>query len=156
MLYFSRHLTSSLVAKALKATLHETSEVPLIPDRDLEVLESFNGRGHITLSAYLPLDTPEHRDVAYSDFVRLAQERLEDCRPRPECQEAIREDMEIVGLYLKTNGHRNNPGLAIFSCATELFWRAYSLPMPIPTQVSVGPQFDVEPLKKAMAMRQVS
>ena len=128
----------------------------MIPDRDLEILKSFNGRGNITLTAYLQLDTQEHRERAYSDFTRLAQKRLEECRPRPECQEAIREDMEIVGLYLKTNGHRNGPGLAIFSCAAELFWRAYSLPLPIPTQVSVGPRFDVAPLKEAMTIETVS
>ncbi|MGC9334183.1 MAG: hypothetical protein ACP5JJ_08555 [Anaerolineae bacterium] len=128
----------------------------MIPDRDLEVLQSFNGREHITLSAYLLLDTPERREAAYSEFMRLTKKRLEDCRPRPECQEAIHEDMEIVGLYLKTNGRRNHPGLAIFSCAAELFWRAYSLPVPIPTQVSVGPRFDVEPLKEAMAVSQAS
>jgi hypothetical protein len=156
MLYFLCHLTPSLVAKALKATKHRTSEVPLIPDRDLEILRSFNGRGNITLSAYLQLDTQEHRETAYREFMRLAQMRLEECRPRPECQEAIREDMEIVGLYLKTNGRRNGPGLAIFSCAAELFWRAYSLPVPITTQVSVGPHFDVEPLKEVMAVHQVS
>jgi hypothetical protein len=136
--------------------MHRTSEVPLIPDRDLEILRSFKGHGHITLSAYLPLDTAEHRESAYSDFLKLAQKRLEECRPRPECQKAIGEDIEIVGLYLKTNGRRNGPGLAIFSCAAELFWRAYSLPMPIPTQVSVGPKFDVEPLKQAMTMDPVS
>ena len=156
MLYFLCRLTPSLVAQALKATEHRTSEVPLIPDRDLEILKSFNGRGNITLTAYLQLDTQEHRERAYSDFTRLAQKRLEECRPRPECQEAIREDMEIVGLYLKTNGHRNGPGLAIFSCAAELFWRAYSLPLPIPTQVSVGPRFDVAPLKEAMTIETVS
>ncbi|MCL7452392.1 MAG: hypothetical protein M8467_05025 [Anaerolineae bacterium] len=114
------------------------------------------GHGQITLSAYLPLDTPEHRESAFSDFLKLAQKRLEECRPRPECQKAIREDIEIVGLYLKTNGRRNGPGLAIFSCAAELFWRAYSLPLPIPAQVSVGPKFDVEPLKQAMTMDPVS
>ena len=156
MLYFLCRLTPSLVAEALKATEHRTSEVPLIPDRDLEILRSFNGHGNITLTAYLQLDTPEHREKAYTDFMRLAQKRLEECRPRPECQKAIGEDMEIVGLYLKTNGHRNGPGLAIFSCAAELFWRAYSLPMPIPTQVSVGPRFDVGPLKEAVAVHPVS
>jgi hypothetical protein len=156
MLYFLCRLTPSLVAQALKATKHRTSEVPLIPDRDLEILKSFNGHGNITLTAYLQLDTKEHREAAYSDFMRLAQKRLEECRPRPECQEAIREDMEIVGLYLKTNGHRGHPGLAIFSCAAELFWRAYSLPVPIPTHVSVGPRFDIGPLKEIATLRAVS
>lgn len=120
----------------------------MIPEKELKILESFNGRGNIVLSAYLPLDTLEHRRSAYESFIELAQQRLEECGPRPDCREAIREDMEIVGLYLKSNGHRHNPGLAIFSCATELFWRAYPLPLPVSPQVSVGPHFDLEPLKQ--------
>jgi hypothetical protein len=120
----------------------------VIPDNELKVLESFNGRGHVVLSAYLPLDTPEHRQSAYASFLQLAQKRLEECGQRADCREAIREDIEIVGLYLKSNGHRSNPGLAIFSCAAELFWRAYPLPVPVSTQVTVGSHFDLEPLKQ--------
>ena len=120
----------------------------MIPEKDLKVLESFNGRGHVVLSAYLPLDTPEHRESAYPDFLKLAQQRLDECGRRADCREAMREDIEIVGLYLKSNGHRQNPGLAIFSCAAELFWRAYPLPVPISTRVSVGTHFDLEPLKQ--------
>jgi len=122
----------------------------VIPDKELKVLESFNGRGHIVLSAYLPLDTPEHRQLAHENFLKLAQRRLEECGPRDDCREAIGEDIEIVSLYLKSNGHRQNRGLAIFSCAAELFWRAYPLPVPVSTQVSVGTHFDLEPLKQAV------
>lgn len=118
----------------------------MIPDSDVEVLQSFNGHGHIALSAYLRLDTPERCEAAYDTFVRQMQARLEECGPQPECRDAIQEDMEIVGLYLKTNGQRHRPGLAIFSCAAELFWRAYPLPVPLPTQVTVGPTFDLVPL----------
>jgi hypothetical protein len=118
----------------------------VIPEKELKVLESFNGRGHVVLSAYLPLDTPERRRSAYADFSELAQQRLEECGHQEDCREAMREDIEIVGLYLKSNGHRLNPGLAIFSCAAELFWRAYPLPLPISTRVSVGARFDLAPL----------
>jgi hypothetical protein len=122
-------------------------EVPLIPDRDLATLLSFNSHGHITLSAYLRLDTPQHRASAYDDFARKMQTHMDECGPRPECREAIMEDMEIVSLYLKTNGHRQYPGLAIFSCAAALFWRAYPLESPVPTQVTVGSKFNLEPLR---------
>jgi hypothetical protein len=121
----------------------------VIPDKELKILESFNGRGHVVLSAYLPLNTPEQRKTAYEKFTKLAQQRLEACGHRPDCREAMREDIEIVGLYLKSNGHRHNPGLAIFSCAVELFWRAFPLPLPVPAQVSVGSHFDLEPLRQA-------
>jgi hypothetical protein len=123
-------------------------EVLLIPDSDLEVLQSFNGRGNITVSAYLRLDTPQCRESAYDEFMQKAQAAMEECGPRPECREAIEEDMEIVGLYLRTNGRRPQSGVAIFSCAAELFWRAYPLPVPVPTVVSIGPKFDIEPLRQ--------
>jgi hypothetical protein len=118
----------------------------LIPDSDLKTLRTFDSHGNITLTAYLRLDTPQRRERAYQEFMRQMQACLDECGPRPECREAIQEDMEIVGLYLKTNGHRRHAGLAIFSCAAELFWRAYPLSVPVPTKVSVGPHFDIGPL----------
>jgi hypothetical protein len=122
----------------------------LISDSDVETLQSFDGRGRIALSAYLRLDTPERCQAAYETFAQQMQARLEECGPQPECREAIKEDMDIVGLYLKANGRRQCPGLAIFSCAAELFWRAYPLPVALPTQVAVGPRFDLGPLMRAL------
>jgi hypothetical protein len=119
----------------------------------VQLLESFDGRGSILLSAYLELNTPEQRESAYQDFLKLARARLDECGSRPECREALKEDIEIVELYLKTNGHRQHAGLAIFSCAAELFWRAYPLDVHVPTHVSVGSRFDVEPLKAVVAER---
>jgi hypothetical protein len=121
----------------------------LIPDSDLEVLQAFKGHGSITLSAYLRLDTPKHRESAYNEFMQQMQVRLEECGSSPDCHDALKEDMEIVGLYLRTNGNRGQAGLAIFSCAAEFFWRVYPLAVPLPTQVSVGPKFNLEPLKQA-------
>ena len=126
----------------------------MISESELEVLRSFNGRGHITLSAYLRLDSPQRRESAYDEFVKQMQARLDECGPKPECRDALKEDMEIVGLYLKTNGHRHHPALAIFSCAAELFWRAYPLPHSLPTQVGVGPKFNVGPLAQVIETEQ--
>jgi hypothetical protein len=123
----------------------------LIPDSDLATLDSFDPRGRIALTVYLRMDTPEHRDSAYDDFLRHMQARLDECGSQPECREAIKEDMDIVKVYLETNGHRRHAGLAIFSCAAELFWRAYPLAAPIPTQVDVGPKFNLEPLRQLAA-----
>jgi hypothetical protein len=122
----------------------------VIPEKEVKVLESFNGHGNVVLSAYLPLDTAEHRQLAYDNFLKLAQRRMEECGSWDDCRERLGEDIEIVGLYLKSNGHRQNRGLAIFSCATELFWRAYPLPVPVSAKVSVGPHFDLEPLKQVV------
>ena len=118
----------------------------MIPASDLEMLRSFDSNGRITLSAYLCLDTPQRRESAYEEFSEQMRGRLAECGPDAECREAIKEDMEIVGLYLRSNGHRQHAALAIFSCAAELFWLAYPLADPIPTQVTVGPRFNVEPL----------
>lgn len=118
----------------------------MISAADLEVLRSFDSRGHITLSAYLRLDTAEHRRTALDEFMRQARQRLAECGTDAECRQAIEEDVEIVSLYLRSNGQRRQPGLAIFSCAAELFWRAYPLALPIPTQVTVGQRFNLQPL----------
>ena len=122
----------------------------MIPDNDLETLQSFNGHGSTTLSAYLRLDTPERRKSVFDEFEQQMKKKLEECGHKPECREALEEDMEIVGLYLRTNGHRSYPGLAIFSCAAELFWRVYPLSVPLPTRVSVGPKFDITPLQQTL------
>lgn len=119
----------------------------MIPDKDLEVLQSFNANGSVTLSAYLRLDTPERRESAYPEFMRQMEERLAECGTDPDCRKALEEDVEIVGLYLRINGHSRPQGLAIFSCAAELFWRVYPLSVPLPDHVAVGSKFDVEPLR---------
>lgn len=118
----------------------------MIPASDLEVLRHFDSRGRFTLSAYLRLDSPGRRESAYDELMGLIRARLEECGSDPSCRDAVGEDMEIVGLYLKSNGHRKHAGLAIFSCAAELFWRAYPLEAAIPTRVTVGPAFDLDPL----------
>ncbi len=123
----------------------------MISDSDLETLDSFDPHGRIALTAYLRMDTPERRDSAYDDFLRHMQARLDECGSDPECREAIKEDVDIVRVYLETNGYRRHAGLAIFSCAAELFWRAYPLESPIPTQVTVGPRFNVQPLRQLVA-----
>jgi hypothetical protein len=126
-------------------------EVLLIPDNDLEVLRSFDGRGNIALSAYLCLDTHQCRESAYNEFMQQMQARLAEHASQPDVQDALVEDMEIVGLYLRTNGHRRHAGVAIFSCAARLFWRAFPLIEAIPTKVTVGSRFDLEPLMSAVS-----
>lgn len=118
----------------------------MIPQSDLATLQSFNSHGSITVSAFLRLDSPEYRESAYDEFVRQMQVRLEECGQDESCRKAIEEDIEIIEIYLKTNGHRDHAGLAIFSCAAELFWRAYPLEEPLASRVTVGLTFDVSPL----------
>jgi hypothetical protein len=127
----------------------------LISASELQMLQAFDSCGRITLSAYLCLEDGDVEQNVYEEFIRQAETCMEQCSPKPECREAIKEDMEIVGLYLKTNGHRRYPGLAIFSCAAELFWRAFPLPVSIASQVQVGPRFHLEPLTRAVGAESI-
>ncbi len=123
----------------------------MISDRELDVLRAFNSRGHNLLSVYLPLDTSARRQAAYEKFVQQVRLCLDDREPKPTLRGIVQEDIEIASLYISCNANRCGAGLAIFSCASELFWRAYSLPVPIPTRVAVGPRFDIEPLLQVVA-----
>lgn len=119
----------------------------MIPQSELQLLQSFDSRDSIALSVFLPLDTPQRREQAHADFLQQVQMRLEECGSNAECREALKDDVEIVGLYLRTNGHRRHTGLAIFSCASEFFWRAYPLSVPPHLRVAVGGKFDIDPLR---------
>ncbi len=128
----------------------------IIPAEELEALRRFQGDSHLAVSVYLNLDSPEQRQAAYEEFMRQMQIRLEECGARKDCREAVEEDIEIVRLYLKTNGQRRFRGVAIFSCAPEFFWRAYPLPVPVSTQVTIGRRLDLGPLEHALATLELS
>jgi hypothetical protein len=36
----------------------------------------------------------------------------------------------------------------MFSCAARYFWRAYPLPVAVPTQIVAGGEFNLEPLQQ--------
>ena len=123
----------------------------MISDRELDVLKAYDNRGHNLLSVYLRLDTSARRQAANDQFVQQVRACLDNHDPPPMLREIIQEDIEIVSVYISSNAKRCGAGLAIFSCASELFWRAYSLPLPVPTQVAVGPRFDIDPLLQVVA-----
>jgi hypothetical protein len=126
------------------------AEVVLIPDGDLETLKSFESDGPLVLSVYLPLNTPQSRETVHEEFVRQVEIQLAECQAQPDCRKAVKEDIEIVSLYLRTNGHRRHAGLAIFSCAPRFFWRAYPLPVAVPLHIAAGQRFDLEPLVRLL------
>jgi hypothetical protein len=121
-------------------------EVLLIPVSELEALKSFESNGQLVLSAYICLEGMSHKDEVSAEFRQQLSRQLSDCNARPECRKAIEEDLEIIDLYLKTNGHRKHAGLALFSCAARYFWRAFPLPVAIPTRITAGRKFDLAPL----------
>jgi hypothetical protein len=141
----------------VKAPPDQPVEEPvIIPVEEWKALREFQGQTHLAVSAYLNLDSAVQRQAAYEEFMRQMQIRLDECGARQDCREAAEEDIEIVRLYLKTNGERRFRGVAIFSCAPEYFWRAYPLPVPVPTQVTVGRHLDLEPLEQTMAALELS
>jgi len=118
----------------------------VISEKELKTLKEFDGRDSLALSVYLRLDTPEKKRSAYETFRRQIAPHLHGNGT----EAALREDLDLVKLYLQTNGGKRGVGLAIFSCAGRLFWRAYQLPVPVPDQVELGSTFDVQPLEEAL------
>ncbi len=118
----------------------------MISEKELQMLKEFDGRGSLALSVYLRLDTPEKRRRAYETFRRCIAPYLNGNGT----DAALREDLDLIKVYLQTNGVKYAAGLAIFSCADRLFWRAYQLPVPVPDHVELGPTFNVQPLEEAL------
>jgi len=118
----------------------------VISEKELKTLKEFEGRDSLALSVYLQLDTPQKKRSAYETFRRQIAPHLNG----NDTEATLREDLDLVKLYLQTNGGKRGAGLAIFSCAGRLFWRAYQLPVPVPDRVELGPRFDVQPLEEAL------
>ena len=131
-------------------------------NEDLETLTHFTSNDHPTISIYLDLSTPQRKKDPYPYFLcALSQILAGGTESKRELEEALKEDIELVNLYLRTNGSRQSEGVAIFSCAGEYFWRAYRLPIPIPDQVYIGSTFNLQPLHellkhKGVLLRQVA
>jgi hypothetical protein len=125
-------------------TIKERSTV--ISEKELKTLKEFDGRDNLALSVYLQLDTPQKKRSAYDTFRRCIAPHLDGNGT----ETILRDDLDLVKTYLQTNGGKDGAGLAIFSCAGRLFWRAYKLPVTVSDQVELGPAFDVQPLEEAL------
>lgn len=123
----------------------------MIPSpEELQRLAAFETDGQPTLSIYLDLTTANKRKSASNDFETMSNQQLDKCRADRRCRKILQEDIEIVQIYLSDGSLPPSAGLAIFSCASRLFWRAYSLPVAVPNRVDIGPTFNLEPLLSAM------
>jgi hypothetical protein len=117
----------------------------------MEKLAAFRTGERLALSVYLELVTSDKRNVASRDFETMVGQRLSevyktDFRRR----KMLQEDIEIVHMYLNNGALTCGAGLAIFSCASSLFWRAYTLPVAVSNQVDIGSTFNLAPLRQAM------
>ncbi len=109
---------------------------------DLAVLDRYSCSSGLAVSVYLDLESLPERDTATRLLQQLAEAQKEELGMDEEDWSTLQEDLDIIRLYLKTNGNRQTPGVAIFCCASEYFWRAFPLPTPIPTHMHIGSRLD--------------
>ena len=114
-------------------------------------LRSFRSEGHVALSAYLDVSTPDLRQTV----LQRTEEALDPYVSgrdglSPDQAIELREDLEMVRIYLGGRNAARAPYLAIFSCAPELFWRVYQLDSPLREKVVVQPRLYLEPLEDAV------
>jgi len=117
-----------------------------VAETELEALRRYRTQGSLALSAYLDLRSSERQAAAEDLLAERIQASLHELGIDGEQRASLQEDVELIQIYLSTNGNRKAAGVAVFSCAEELFWRAYLLPLPVDMRVHVGPELDVEPL----------
>jgi len=123
----------------------------VISRKDFELLERFDADGGIALSIYLDVSTPALREGALQR-IRARIGSLGDADGADRLQ-TISEDLDMVELYLGTSAARSLRRVAIFSCANQLFWRAYPLSDLPEEYVAVGSRFDVAPLRRQASAR---
>ncbi len=123
----------------------------MIPSpEDFERLATFETDGRPAMTVYLDLTTSDKRESASKRFEAMAVQQLEKCGASRRCRKMLREDIDIIHMYLNNGCLPCGAGLAIFSCASCLFWRAFSLPVAVSNRVGIGPVFNLEPLNQAM------
>lgn len=113
---------------------------------ELDILSQFTAQNGLALSVYLDLRSTHAQQRAADTARHLIQAHLKESGIGDEAMEALQEDLDVIRLYLTTNGGRDAEGVAMFSCAAELFWRVYPLSAPVSNVVHVGPRFNVRPL----------
>ena len=121
----------------------------MISKDDIGILARFDGDGRQALSLYLDVSTPERRDSAVARARAHVTGALRD-REDQSASASLAEDLEMVGIYLGTTAARGMRYVAIFSCASQLFWRAYPIDHLETERITVGERFDVEPLQGLM------
>jgi hypothetical protein len=117
---------------------------------EIEALNSFRSDSGLALSVYIDLRSTQQKEKAIDMVRSLVRRCLQDMRCSEKDWEAIQEDLDLIQIYLRTNGNRQAVGVAVFSCAQDLFWRAWPVWMPIKTEVYVGPEFNTRQLQEVM------
>lgn len=112
----------------------------MIAPEELQELVDFEckSKGGKVLSLYLNVDPTQHTKDEY----RLALRNL----LRDVAEEANPEDVARVERYFDFEYDWQGRGVAIFSCAQEGFWRAYSLAIPLENHAFVSHRPYLKPL----------
>jgi hypothetical protein len=113
---------------------------------EIDALRSFTSQDGLALSVYLDLGSPDSMETAIVLLQQRIEQELQSAGASGATRQSLEEDIELTRLYLTTNCGRRTKSLAIFSCAGELFWRTYSLPLSVVTQVYLGRRFVTGPL----------
>jgi peptide chain release factor subunit 1 len=104
---------------------------------DLQELAAYQSETPM-LSVYLDVDPTVHTTDEYKLALRQMLKRAEGS--------AAPEDVAAVERFFDHEYDWSGRGVAVFSCAKEGFWRAYSLAMPIASGVTVARKPYVWPL----------
>lgn len=117
----------------------------------LAALRRLDTDGHLALSLYLDVSTPDMRRRVMERITKaLAPFLAADSSLPPEQAQGLREDLEMVRIYFGTSASCRHPYVAIFSCAPQLFWRVVPLDAPVQEAVMVGKSFDTRALVEAL------
>ncbi|MFQ5721387.1 MAG: hypothetical protein ACE5GI_02710 [Candidatus Aminicenantales bacterium] len=107
----------------------------LLSREQIEDLSKFKSNNFLTTSFYLETDKSKLRkreiQLRLKNLISLAKSRLEKMDLSRSKKDSLYQDLEkIADFCSQTLASHNNPGLAIFSCSQEGFWRIFQLPDP--------------------------
>jgi len=106
--------------------------------QDLQELAEYKGTGKSVFSLYLNVDPSQHT----TDEYKLSLRQL----LRGASAQAAGEDIVAVERYFELEYDWSGRGVAVFSCAAERYWRAFSVQAPVADHVFVGLKPYVTPL----------
>jgi len=116
---------------------------------ELGVLDRFDTDGRLALSLYLDVSTPERRATVLD---RIRSE-IRTVVPEGPQLDSLAEDLEMVRLFFSTSATRQVRYVAIFSCAAQLFWRAYPCDQTVDELIIVDSSFHTAPLRRLLETR---
>jgi peptide chain release factor subunit 1 len=106
----------------------------MLNDRELQELLNYHPQSPV-LSVYLNTDTNEGNAESHKLHLRSMLKQVE-----------LPEDVSAILRYFDHEHDWSGRSVAVFSCASDQFLRAYSLAVPVRSRVRVGNQPHVKPL----------